>query len=263
MSDDLVPGGPVEHYLDALFDRLAGTGHSGRRSLAEAEDHLRLAMQTNISAGLEREYAERQAVEQFGDAGLISTQLRLADRGIGSLVRPLLGGSFIIGVVVLLSLGISGLISEFFGDALGPAFVAGDPTGVTYTPSRCADYFEYFPKAHSCAAAAAMHHWGEIVQGRVALGVLGLIALAAGLLIRRALGQRWALWRPPAGLVVLVTVALAGSAAVGMLGPSLMELAFGGRNGVGVRLADGTVAAIVALGAAALGLRAHYKPTVR
>ena len=30
----------VDRYLDALFDRLAGTGAAGRRALAEAEDHL-------------------------------------------------------------------------------------------------------------------------------------------------------------------------------------------------------------------------------
>ena len=43
MTDELLTDGPVERYLDALFDRLAGTGQAGRRSLVEAEDHLRAA----------------------------------------------------------------------------------------------------------------------------------------------------------------------------------------------------------------------------
>ena len=43
MTEELLPDGPAERYLDALFDRLTGTGNAGRRSMAEAEDHLRTA----------------------------------------------------------------------------------------------------------------------------------------------------------------------------------------------------------------------------
>ena len=55
------------------------------------------------------------------------------------------------------------LVAEVFGRVFGAAFVAGDAPGVTYTPARCADYFEYFPRASDCTQAAALHHWGEVV----------------------------------------------------------------------------------------------------
>jgi hypothetical protein len=259
VSDDLLPDGPAERYLDALFDRLAGTGAAGRRSLAEAEDHLRTAGAAGVTAGLDRVEAEQQAIDRFGPPTAIATQLQLTHRGFGALVRPLIAGAYMIGVLALLALGVSGLLSELSGRTFGAQFVAGDANGVTYTPARCADYFEYFPNAGSCNAAAALHHWGEVVEGRVAAGVLGLLALGFGLALRRGLGQRWGLWRPPTAWLALVTTALAGTAAAGLLLLRLPQLLLGQRDGVGANLADGIMAAIVALGAAALGLRARQR----
>ena len=62
-----------------------------------------------------------------------------------------------------------------------------------------------------------------------------------------------ALWRPPTTWVALVTTALAGTAAAGLLLPRLPQLLLGQRDGVGANLADVIMAAIVALAAAALG----------
>jgi hypothetical protein len=262
MTDELLPGGPVERYLDELFDRLAGTGQAGRRSLVEAEDHLRSATAAGLAGGLDHERAERQAVQRFGQPGSIAAQLQLTHRGLGALIRPLIAGGFAIGVVGLLALGVSGLISEAFGRAFGAAFVAGDTSGVTYTPARCADYFEYFPNATSCNAAAALHHWGEVVEYRVAAGVLGLLALGFGLVVRRVLAGRWTLWRPPVASMALVITALAGAGAAGLLGKSVPPILLGTSDGTGVFLADGLVAAVVALGAAAWGLwRRRRMPT--
>jgi hypothetical protein len=263
MTDELLADGPAERYLDALFDRLAGTGNAGRRSMAEAEDHLRAATAAAVTSGLDREEAERQAVERFGAAGSIATQLQITHRGIGALIRPLLAGAYTIGVVGALALGVSGVLSEISGRVFGAAFVSGDINGNTYTPARCADYFEYFPNAGSCNAAAALHHWGEVVEYRVAVGVLGLLGLLFGLAVRRRLAGRWALWRPSAVSVALVITALAGAGAVGLGGMSLMQLIAGQHVGVGANLADGTVAGVVALIAAILGLRARQRSLTR
>ena len=84
MSEELLPDGPVEQYLDRLFDRLTGTGHAGRRSLVEAEDHLRSATATGVATGLDRVAAERAAVERFGTAGSIGAALQLTHRGVAT-----------------------------------------------------------------------------------------------------------------------------------------------------------------------------------
>jgi len=255
MTYEPIADGPVERSLDELFDRLAGTGAAGRRSLAEAEDHLRTATAAAVAAGEPAEQAERGAVARFGSPASIAAQLKVAFRGPGALIRPVVAGAFMIGAVGAVALGVSGGISELFGRVFGAGFVAGDRSGVTYTPARCADYFEYFPHAGTCAQAAALHHWGEVVVDRVALGVLGLIALAVGLAIRRSLGAGWARWRPPATIVALVTAALAGVVAAGQLGVNVLQAAFGGTSGVGAGIADGTAAAVVAVGAVVWGVR--------
>ena len=56
----------IERYLDELFDRLAGQGAAGRRTLAEAEDHLRAAAADAVASGLPADRAEHDAVSRFG-----------------------------------------------------------------------------------------------------------------------------------------------------------------------------------------------------
>ncbi len=45
--------GPVDAYLDELFDRLAGTGAAGWRALTEAQDHLAAAAADERQRGLD------------------------------------------------------------------------------------------------------------------------------------------------------------------------------------------------------------------
>jgi hypothetical protein len=237
---------PVERTLDELFDRLAGTGAAGRRSLTEAEDHLRSGVAEGLARGLDQTSAEEEAVQRFGSPATLAGQLRFAHDGIGGLLRTTFVGAWLIGALGLVTIGLSGLLNEVFGRTFGPGFVAGDPSGVTYTPERCADYFEYDPTAANCGEAAAFHHWGEVVEGRVAVGVLGLLALAAFGIARRT-GLRAPRWPVPSGYVAAVLVAGFGAAGVLLTGVSVMQMSFGGRSGVGVNLSDGLIAALAAL----------------
>ena len=247
--------GAIDRYLDELFDRLAGTGAAGRRALAEAEDHLRAAVAEATSRGLPEEAAEREAVERFGPAGRIAAGLRHAHGGLAALARRAFVGAWLVGALGALCVGLSGLLAEAFGRVVSPTFVAGDASGVTYTPDRCVDYYEYVPNAHSCAEAAAVHHWGEVVESRVALGVLGLLALLALLAARRWTALGGPAWSPSGPVVAAVLLALFGVAGVVLGGSSLMELAFGGRSGVGANLSAGLVAGVAALGVGAWTLR--------
>src|SRR5947207_3205365 len=81
--------------------------------------------------------------------------------------------------VGLIAVGVSGLLAAVFGAALGRDFVAGDRPGVTSTSARCADLREYAPGANTCRDAATIHHYGEIVDYRIAAGLLGLGLLCA------------------------------------------------------------------------------------
>jgi hypothetical protein len=74
------PSGPVDRYLDELFDRLTGTGGAGRRALAEAEDHLRTAAADAAVRGTPPTESEREAVANFGAANSFARRLRRAHR---------------------------------------------------------------------------------------------------------------------------------------------------------------------------------------
>jgi len=249
---------PIERYLDDLFNHLSSTGSAGRRALAEAEDHLLAATAEGIKAGLSEEEAARRAVARFGDPARIAAGIKAANSGIGAVLKPIFSGAWLLAAVGMIAIGVSGLVAELMGRVFSPNFVAGDPSGVTYTPDRCADYFEYFPNASSCANAAELHHWGEVVEYRVAAGVLGLIGLGLYALLRRA---GW-LTRPPSGPLALVTTAVFGLSGALLTLPAVMEMAFGGHSGVGANLSGGIVALLLAAFAAVLAItRARAVPS--
>jgi len=248
MSHDI---GPVDRYLDDLFDRLAGTGAAGRRTVAEVEDHLRSAAEDGEALGLDRLEAERRAVATFGPADTMAARIR-AVHGSTAWLRPAVAGAWLAGGLGLVAVGASGLVAEILGRLFGADFVAGDSPGVTYTPARCAQYLGLFPGAGSCTQAAATDHWGEVVQFRVAAGVLGLLVLAGLWWARRNTPVGTLAWRPPRGAVALPMAALFGVAGAGFTGIGLMQVAFGDTGMVGANLSAGGVA-LVAAAACALG----------
>ncbi|HEY7222096.1 MAG TPA: hypothetical protein VH561_00510 [Micromonosporaceae bacterium] len=254
---------PVQSYLDELFDRLAGTGAAGRRALVEAEDHLASAVARHRAAGHGDEEAQRMAVAEFGDPARFAEGIARAHDGLGSLLRPLFTGAWLLAGIGLVAVGVSGLVAELFGHLGGAHFVAGDLPGVTYTPQRCADYFEYFPNAASCAEAAELHHWGEVVDNRVAAGVLGLLALGVYALVRRVGPLTGARWRPAGGPFALVTVTLFGLAAVLLTVPDALRWAMHDSSGVGANLSGGIVAALVSAGVGLVALRRRARQHAR
>jgi hypothetical protein len=147
-------------------------------------------------------------------------------------------------VAGLLAIGISGVVAGIFGWAFGRSFVAGDPPGVTYTAARCADFLEYSPGATTCREAAEWHHYGEIVQYRLATGLLGVLLLAAYALARRKLrGDPTAL---PPGFEATIGTAMYGAAALYLLATSMNGALVHETAGIGGWLSGGLVAAIMA-----------------
>jgi hypothetical protein len=235
----------IDRYLDRLLLELRGSAGDVRRILAEAEEHLRDAAQDGVESGLPEEEAQRRAVERFGSPHMVARRFGGAALPRGEIVRALARALVPFGAIGLVAVGISGAVSEVFGHAFGPAFVSGDLPWVRYSAQRCAEVQEYFP-GRSCQDAVTLDHWGEVVQFRVAFGVLGLLVLGGYLLARRRARPADVVLRP--GLVPVAGVTLYGLAAAVLLGQSVDTAMLGGvRAGSGQWLSGGIVALVVAV----------------
>jgi hypothetical protein len=251
MTDSFDQGDAVDRYLDALLIELRGRVAGVRRILDETEDHLRESIGAGVAEGLTVEEAERRAVERFGSPKLVARRMARGGKAMPpvpvlaqvALVLVLVGGIALVGV------GVSGAVADGMGAVFGKAFVSADTNGVTYTPSRCADFLEYHPEARTCEAAATAHHFDEVVNYRLVAGVLGLGVLGAWWLARR---RRW-LWPDaadavPDGFGAVVGAALFGVAAAGLLFQSVGQIIVGGdSSGIGEYLSGGLVAAVIAM----------------
>jgi hypothetical protein len=219
---------PIEDYLDELLVALQGDPRRARHLLLEAEDHLRSSTESLVAQGFDPIEAEREAVRRYGPVPDVARALRrLAPE---DLVRPLVG----LTAVGLIAIGVSGVIADVMGRLWGPMFVSGDLTGTTYTPERCTDFVRLYP-GHECLQAAALDHWGETVQYRVVVGLLGLIALLVYRFLRRGTPL-------PGGIIPGVALTLFGFAAA-LLGAVSLQAALDNGRGLGAPLS----AAIVSL----------------
>ena len=230
MTADLIEG-----YLDRLLAHLRGSSHEVRRILSETEEHLRDAASELMAGGASQQEAQRQAIARFGDPRTVARgfSTRLAPVPPVAVAAELAGVAVLLGAVGLVAIGVSGALAELLGRVFGAASVAGDLPGSTYTPQRCAEFLEYFPDASSCAQAAALHHWGEVVEYRVAAGVLGLLVLGVFTLWRRRRREPQYLGILPDGFAATVATSLYGVAAaiLGLLSLESFVVARGVGNG--------------------------------
>ena len=255
---------PIDDYLDALLLRLLDDPSRNsddvaaiRRAVAESEDHLRETQRVAMAGGTGDVAGAHLAVERFGTVDDVAGRFRRSgtcrsDLTLGSVARTL----WLMSGIGFLAIGISGVVAEVFGEVWGQAFVAADLPGVTYTPARCAQYAQLAPGHATCEQAATAHHFGEVVQYRVAAGLLGLLVLLAyggwvALLRRR--GRSTAL--VPATLLGAAGVALFGVTAAALLLVSVGQEASGMAAGSGAYLSAGIVSLLVAGGFALVLVR--------
>ena len=244
----------IDRYVAQLADRL-GAGQDAWRLLAETDGHLRDAQSALQEQGSAPEEAAELAVRRFGDPALVAKARSPRRRAAG-----LFSGAWLVVSLGLVVIGLSGLVSWALEAIFGPAFLAGDINGVTYTSARCADFLGFFPQAGSCAAAAAMHHSDEIVSERIMAGVLGLLLLLVWLLVRWIRGAVPIAREDRRMLLVASAVAFLGVGLVGFGWGALAILLDVTRGlavaGVGVRLSDGAIALLA--GVVALILLARF-----
>ena len=240
---------PIEGYLDQLLTHLRGSAQDVRRILSEVEEHLRDATAELGAAGASEEEAQRLAIERFGHPRTVARQFsaRLAPIPPAAVVAELARTAVLLGTVGLVAIGASGALAELLGRLFGPAFVAGDLPGVTYTAQRCAEFLEYFPDAGSCQQAAALHHWGEVVEYRVAVGVVGAFVLGAYLLWRRRPDRQDPRYLGvlPDGFPATVATSLYGVAAAALALLSLDSFLVAGGDGTGQWLSAALVSAVM------------------
>ncbi|WP_138444685.1 permease prefix domain 1-containing protein [Sinomonas susongensis] len=249
------PEGPIDAYLDELLASIRdGEPSAVRRLLAETEAHLHESARRLHAQGLEPEEAEREAVRRFGPVATVTPALRPPLTALGKMplrafVRPAVG----LAAVGAIAVGLSGALSEWFGRIWGAGFVAGDLPGMAYTAARCAVLQAPYPGL-DCSRAAAEHHWGEVVEYRVALGVLGLLVL----LISRFLPREAPL---PAGFVPALAAAafLLAAAATGL---QTVNAAVQGGQGMGAWLSAVVVSFPLAVVFAVVAIR-HSAGRVR
>ncbi len=231
----------IDSYLDELADFLAVSPRRARRILAEVEDHLISARESLVDAGFEIADAEREAVDRFGSAASVAHGFnrRLMSGVIPtveSIALPLAG----LTAIGLLAIGASGLLALILGWAAGKDFISGNLPGVTYTASRCQQFFALHPEVADCNTAAVAHHFDEVVGYRIAAGALGIIATVAYFVVRHFRKPT------PAPRTFVPTIGTATFGLVGM-GLTLLGIAqtLSGGPG-GENLSAGIVALVVA-----------------
>src|SRR4051812_29866084 len=130
------------------------------------------------------------------------------------LLRQLFGRAVVLGAIGLVAVGFSGVVAAAAGSAMGASWVAGDPPSVHYSAARCADFREYAPHAATCEQAATVHHLQEVVDYRIAAGLVGAAVLAACAYVRRR-SPRWlSTDRLPVAFDATVAAVVFGAAAL-------------------------------------------------
>jgi hypothetical protein len=251
----------VQRYLDDLFTGLRGQPRACRRLLAETETHLLDALDAGLAEGLSHDEAAERAVARFGPPSTLVGAGLPVTAVVSRMLRPLLLAAAGLAAAGMLAVGASGVIAGVFRATLGDRFVAGDLPGVSYTAARCADFFEYAPSARTCLDAAASHHADEVVVDRIAIGVLGVIALAVYLALRRSwAGSVRVDGGLPAGFAPGIGTALFGLAAAVLSLASFSALLVGRIDGGGQYLSAALVATAAAVAFAVCWLRAVVRP---
>jgi len=231
--------GPVDEYLDEMFDRLAGTGAAGRRTLAETEDHLRAAVADGVASGVAAEQAEHDAGARFGPVAGVTRELEVGHRRRRAL-GALSGGWLVAGLTVV-GLGVTYLAATIYRGGQpwqyqSVVFVSTVPEG---------------------GDTAVSFYVPDPVQPRDALVTAVIVLLAGAVLLagRAVLGRRSALPPPSRRFPVLAAVAFVLLGVVFAVLPVMNGL-FSDFQGSGLPVATiaATVALLIAIGIGVWGL---------
>lgn len=250
------PGeGPVDQYLDELFDRLAGTGAAGRRMLAEAESHLLAATEDGRGQGLDAETAEREAVERFGVVSGIVRHVPATAGSVRASMRRLFTGTWAVAGMAMTWYGLSGVATWLLGWPWIRLLIATDRFGMQ--PNMCDRPWVPSDQALDCVR----HYHDQLYPIPVGtdeipdplfaiLAVSGGVLLLALMLLRRATTLGTPAWTPAPTPSWLAVAASFGLAAVVLLFYGVTGVISSAQDWALSYLITGLIACVIAIVAA-------------
>jgi len=245
---------PVEAYLDDLFTELrSAPPRDARRLLAETEAHLRDAAAEELGRGSAPDEAARRAVARFGPSPqLVHEELHRLRAPWPEMLQAIVASAWFLGAIGALAVGVSGIAAAGLRALGGASFIADTRPSGTLTASDCARWLSLYPGARSCHQAAVADWAVETVVYRLALGVLGVAALAAFVVLRRRWTRAGRWTSLPSTVVDTIAVTLFGAGGVWLAGLGVDAVVVASGHGAGQWLS----AAPVALAAASVfGIR--------
>jgi hypothetical protein len=231
----------IENYLDELLVELHTSARMSRRVLAEAEAHLRDAVESGLSA--------QEAIARFGSAHEVASRSRqVSVVPLPRLLRQLAFAAALLASFGLVAVGVSGVVAAGMHAVWGPRFVAGDLPDVTYTPARCAELAVLSPHSPSCLVAAARHHTTEVEMYRIAAGMVGAVGLAICAVLRRRRSTLADTSALPPGFVTAIGATVFGVATLALAVQAMQGLGWHSTAGLGQWLSAAIVSAACAAG---------------
>ena len=234
----------IESYLDELF--LATRTLPARQArylLAETEAHLRDAAEAAVASGLSEPAAEQAALTDFGSvADLVGRERNRLRTPLRVVAGQVARTGFVLGSIGAIAVGLSGAVAALVYWIGGAGAIAPAPHAGDLTAANRSRWIGLAPGS-SCRAAAISDWANETVSYRIALGVLGAIALAIYFVLSRRLGSR-------PGLAPVVTESIATTlfvfAAVATLGLGIDSIVINSGSGAGQWLSATPVAVAAA-----------------
>jgi hypothetical protein len=257
------PDSPIETYLDELVAGLSTRQPRELRHLvAEAEAHLRDDAAAGMAAGLSGHAAELAAVERFGAAAdLAAAERRRLVTPLWALARQFVLTALVLGGVGAMAVGASGALSAGIERVAGSRVVAAPSAGQLLSASDCTRWLGLDPAAHTCRAAATADWVNEVIWYRLALGLLGALALGIFVVARRRSTRvhGWELLPPAVSDAIAATLFCVGG--VWTLGLGIDAIAVTSGDGSGQWL-SAAVVALVAAGVFGIRLIRDLRPAV-
>ena len=244
---------PIDTYLDDLLARLRGSAAGVRRTLVEAEAHLRDAVDEQVGRGVDVHEAQLLAIERFGSAAQVAAVANRSSAGrtAGQVVGALSWAAGRMVAVGLAAVGLAAVVARVLANLTSTSFVFGSPADAVFPADRCAHWLAVQPTATTCAQAAMLENSSDTLLLYVGGALLGLvvigIAFAICAVVRRVRrAPRTGVVLPPA-VVPAIGATVFGGVGVALLGAALSDVVVAGAWGRGLWFVDAGVSLVVAV----------------